>query len=484
MKTRPYPHQLREFEATRHLPAWALWWDQGTGKTKVIIDTMDWLWSQREITGVFIVAPGGVDANWVFDEITTHSAASERMAMLWRTRKVGTKRHDDAFAALCKWSGLSVLAMSYHAVMTDAGYKAARKFFGKHKGKLLMVVDEATAIKTPGAKTTIRVQSMARYAKYRRLLNGTPVEDSPFHAYSQCRWVQPALWKTELNIGDSGQFTDYFGEYVVGRGRGGSTYPQLVGYRNIEQLQRCMYKVGSRVMKDDVLDLPPKVYTKVYFDLDDKQAAAYRKLKRDLALTLDDGTSIDAELAVVRMTRFQQITSGYLPSDDDGDKLIPMYDKAAKNPRLKCLAELIPTISGQCIIWAKYNADIDAIAAELRAQKLTVRTYDGRTPKDERHDIVRGFQAGDFQFFVAKASSAGRGLTLTVADTVVYYNNRFSMDERKQSEDRAHRIGQKRSVRYVDIVALGTVDEHILSVLRGKREMSARILGDDLADWI
>jgi SNF2 family DNA or RNA helicase len=484
VKTKPYKHQLLEFEATRDLPAWAFWWDQGTGKSKVVIDTMDYLFARGRITGMFVLAPGGIDANWIWSEIPTHSDTSGRAAFLWRTSKKGTKRHEAGFDALMRAPGLQVLGMSYDAVMTDAGLKAAKKFFAQHQGQLLMVMDETTAIKSPNAKRTRRVLAMAKHATYRRVLNGTPVEDSPFHAYSQIKALHPNLWKTELGIENSGQFRDYFGKWSTGRGKHG-TYPVLDGYRNLDKLKLCMYKAGNRLLKEDVLDLPEKVYSQVYFDLDPKQAKVYRALKRELVAELEDGTQIDGELAVVRLTRFQQITSGYLPSDDG--QMVPIFD-AKQNPRLKTLWNLLPTIAGQAIIWAKYDMDIDAISEMLSNlpsdDRPTFRTYDGRTSKEDRHQAVQDFQAGKFQLFVAKASAAGRGLTLTAADTVVYYNCTFSMDERRQSEDRAHRIGQTRTVRYIDIVATGTVDEHILSVLRGKRQVSGEILGDDLPNWI
>jgi SNF2 family DNA or RNA helicase len=180
------------------------------------------------------------------------------------------------------------------------------------------------------------------------------------------------------------------------------------------------------------------------------------------------------------MTRLQQICSGYLPADDEDD-LRPI---GKEQPRLKRLLEILETVPRQAIIWAKYNIDVDEIARALGKAGHTFDIYDGRTPSDDRQRVKQDFQAGRFRFFLGKPTAAGRGLTLTAADTVIYYNNGWSLDDRLQSEDRAHRIGQKRTVNYIDIVGRGTIDEYILKILKEKRQLSAQVMGDEILPWI
>lgn len=472
----PRPHQLEELQRTADLPNWALWWDQGTGKTKVVIDTACYLYEVGKINAMLVIAPGGVEANWIYDELPKWMTVAHE-AFLWSSGKRHTKKYKAAWDNFLTFPALKVLAISYDAIMTDDGAKAVRKFMDKHE--VLYVADETTAIKTPDAKVTKRVVASSKHARYRRLLNGTPVEDSPFHAYTQVKWVDPSTW-TRIGIKNYSEFKTFFGIWEKRRRRDGREFPSLVEHRNLDILQRTIYEVGSRVLKEDVLDLPEKIFTKVYFDISPKQRKHYDDLRDDYCTRLASGEMMDAEMAIVRLLRFQQITSGYLPAGEDE----PIKAIEDKNPRIQVLGNVLDSVPRKAIIWGKYDVDIDAIAELLRKRRHSFVTYDGRTSPEAREKAKQEFQNGDVRFFVAKASAAGRGLTLTAADTVIYYNNDFSCDRRKQSEDRAHRIGQTRHVTYIDIVAKGTVDEHILAVLRRKRSTSAIVTGDDLASWI
>jgi SNF2 family DNA or RNA helicase len=479
----PREHQAREFERTKDLPNWCLWWDQGTGKSKVVIMTADHLFAQGKIDAVLIIAPGGVESNWVYDEIPKHSSTQNRLMMVWNTPKRHTKAHKDQFQELMEYDGLKVLAVSYSTIMTDDGAKAIRRFLDSFK--VLYVCDEASApgaIKNPNTKTTKRVIASSKYAKYRRLLSGTPVDDCPFQAYSQIRWADPNVW-ANIGITNFAQFKVFFGEWEKRRRSDGQQFPQLIRYQNLDILNKKMYEIGSRVLKTDVLDLPDKVYTQVYFEMSDRQWKLYRDLRDQFYVELTSGSELTAELPISRILRFQQITSGYLPTDDD-EQLRSIWTDKDTNPRLKALAGALETTTGPTIIWAKYNIDIDAIVSLLKKRKLSYCIYDGRTSAEDRQRFKTEFQDGRYRVFLAKPSVAGRGITLTAATDVIYYNNSFSLEDRRQSEDRAHRIGLKHSVRYIDIIARGTVDEHILNVLRGKRDTAAVVTGDTLNSWV
>jgi len=380
--------------------------------------------------------------------------------------------------------GLAVLALSYHAIMTKAGAKAAKKFLTSRS--CLYVADESTCFKTPNAKTTKRVLASAKYAPYRRVLNGTPVADSPFDAYTQVRFADPTAWARAFGIGSFSEFKTFFGVWKQEQ-KGKTKFPLFIEYRNLDLMHQVMDEVGSRLLKDDVLDLPSRLYSKVYFDLSSEQRWAYDELFEEFQTWLD-GDTVTAELAIVRMTRLQQVASGYVPVDDDAVKRPsdrePPRMIGTDRPRIQALVELLKRVPRQAIIWAKYSLDVDMIAEAIRASGWSYGVYDGRTPPDERLSIRRAFQAGDIKFFISKPTCAGLGLNLAAADTVIYYNNLFSLDKRLQSEARPHRIGQTRAVHYIDLIASNTIDGYILKKLRGKKRVAAVVTGDQLEEWV
>jgi SNF2 family DNA or RNA helicase len=174
------------------------------------------------------------------------------------------------------------------------------------------------------------------------------------------------------------------------------------------------------------------------------------------------------------LMKLQQITSGFVNPPGGGT---PIYI-GEKNPRLAALTDLLEDVTGQVIVWARFREELAAVAAALRKAGLRVAEYHGGVNSADRELAVDGFQRGEIDVFVGQPQSGGIGLTLTNAETVIYYSNDFSLETRLQSEDRAHRIGTKRNVVYVDLVATGTIDESIARALQRKSGLAANVLGD------
>jgi len=152
------------------------------------------------------------------------------------------------------------------------------------------------------------------------------------------------------------------------------------------------------------------------------------------------------------------------------------------------LLSVVEEASDKVIIWATYRHDIEAIKLALSKEygMTSVGTYYGDTDDEERRRVVQEFQDPDseLRFFVGNPRTGGYGLTLTAADTVIYYSNSFDLEVRLQSEDRAHRIGQTRKVTYVDLMSPGTVDEKIVQALRDKINLSNEVMGEEMKNWL
>jgi len=479
---KPFSHQLEHLQNHVYEKSWGLLWEQGTAKTKPIIDTASIMFENGDINGMLVVAPPGVERNWNTDEIPAHmppETALETTVQVFRTNKKNTQAHKRAMNSLFNHEGLAILLISYNAFMTKEGKALVWKFL-KEK-ECLYVLDEAHNIKTPNAKRTKSIVASAKYAKYRRILTGTPISVGPFDLYSQIRFLDEWFWKNK-GIHGTVEFRNYFGRWFTaadckalhGYDPG---YDKLIEYQNLDKLEKWLGDISDRVLKDDVLDLPPKLYQKRYFEASREMKAAYNELQEELMIEIGDEL-ITAELPIVMLLRLQQIACNYVPVGEDE----PVHMFSEKNPRLAVLEQIDKETYTQGIIWARFRHDIDQIMELLGDSACR---YDGAVDEDQAEQNKLAFQRGEYKWFVGNAQKGGSGLTLTQAKTMVYYSNSFRLIDRLQSEDRAHRGGMdEHPVTYIDIMSDFDIDDHVVRNLRNKKNVSAEILGDAAKDWI
>jgi len=478
MKTKPFSHQLKELNEHGLDAVRAIHWEQGTGKTWLGLATAEKLHAAGEIDALFILAPSGLHTNWVRYEIPDHLSLDYE-AVAFHTKKAKTKKHQKEWEILFTTNKLPILAMSYPGIKTEAGKKLARKFLSKHR--CLYIADESNRIKTPSAKVTRTVLASGDYAKYKRTLCGTPITNTPFDVYTQFRFLNKKFWsETEYGLGSFQCFKTFFGEWKKGyNGAQDREYDVLVGYKNMELLTQLVSSMSSRVLKEDVLDLPPKLYSYAGFEMTAKQWKIYRELEEEFMAEVD-GEMIFTPLAITRLLRLQQVACGYLPTGEE-DKCI-MIEK--DNPRLKMLNEITQDLPHKAIIWARFIKDIDLICEMLGDKAVR---WDGSIDEEKREDNKYRFKTEpveNVQFIVATPDSMGEGHTLNEARTTIYYSNSFKMKERHQSEDRNHRAGQTQSVRYIDIVADNTKDIDIIESLRTKFDNASVVVDGKIRKWL
>jgi SNF2 family DNA or RNA helicase len=430
---------------------------------------------------MLVIAPPGVTTNWTVDEVPNHLPDDVPvLSHAYVTQSAKTKWHRNEIQALLAFEGLSFLAMSYNAFMTNEGRRTAESFFARRK--VFYVLDESHRIKNPGAKRTKSIVATGRRTPYKRILTGTPVTNKPFDCYSQIKFLNEEFWKTR-GFASYEAFKVYFGNWEQRiNGATGQRFNTVVSFKNLEQLCRMVAEISSRVTKAEVLDLPAKVYQKRYFDLSEAQKTAYAQLRDEFLLFLESGETVTAALVIVRLLRLQQITCGYLPVDSvDGGPA--RLDRFPENPRLDELMDLLEDVEGKAIIFARFRADVDQVMEKLGTDAVR---YDGAVDDEGRLEARQRFQdpGSDVRYFVGNPAVAGVGLTLHAASTVVYYSNSFDLEQRLQSEDRAHRIGTKKTVNYIDLIAKGTVDAKIVRALREKLNIASQITGDSAKEWL
>lgn len=472
-KTKPYAHQAKAWDMSKEKDEFALFMEMGTGKTKVAIDTISYLYDSGRINSVLIVAPKGVYMNWVTKEIPTHlpDHIQYRMAS-WHAspRKAEQEALDNVMKPT---DDLRILIMNVEAFSTDRGTKFARLFMDVG-GRVAMVVDESTTIKNPGAQRTKNVIKIGTLAKYRRILTGEPVTRSPLDIYSQAQFLNPHL------LGFSSYYT-FRNRYaiLIDIKAGNRSFKKIVGFRQLDELTKLLQRFSYRVKKADCLDLPPKVYQYRHVELTPEQKKLYKQLS-DTAIATLQGKALTVDNVLTEILRLHQITCGHFKSDEGEIVDVP-------NNRLSELMDVLDEADDKVIIWANYVADIRKIEESLAKVygPESVVSYYGDTSTDARSDAVKRFQEDPaVRFFVGNPATGGYGITLTAATMVVYFSNSYNLEHRLQSEDRAHRIGQTKSVNYVDLCVQGTIDEKIIKALREKKNIAAQVLGEDITSWL
>lgn len=475
-KTKPFTHQQKAWEDSWAADYYALFMEMGTGKSKVAIDTIGALYKANKISAALILAPKGVYDNWVKGEIPTHLPDDiKRLVVRWSPSSAKKFQEEMRELVYDKFDGLKVFVMNIEALSTPRGTKAAYTFLNSNP-KNIMVVDESTTIKNRKATRTKNVMLLADVAKYRRILTGSPVTKSPMDLYSQCSVLSPRA------LG----FTSYYAfqnryALVQKRKMGNRAFQEIVGYRRLDELNQKLDGFSNRILKEECLDLPDKMYIRRDVSLTEEQTRVYKEMKKLALARLNNGELATTASVLTQIMRLQQICCGFL-QPDEGEI------QALDSNRLKELMEIIDELQGKAIIWASYTHDIQQIASALRDRfgPEAVATYYGDTPQDERQQIVDTFQDKNspLRFFVGQPRTGGYGITLTAANTVIYYSNSYDLEIRLQSEDRAHRIGQKNKVTYIDLVSPDTIDEKILSALRGKIDLAGKVLGEEAKKWL
>jgi SNF2 family DNA or RNA helicase len=471
-KTKPYKHQLTALEKSWNKETFAYFMEMGTGKTKVLIDNMSMLYDKGKIDGALIVAPKGVVKTWHEQEIPTHLPGHiQSVTVLWQSNinKTQETKLNNLFDL---GTDFHIFIMNVEALSTDKGVKFAEKFLRSHKA--LMAIDESTTIKTPTAKRTKNIISLGKAAKYKRIMTGSPVTKNPLDLYTQCEFLDPYL----LDFASYYAFRNRYAEMTTMNVRGRSI--QVVKkFRHLNELSESLKPFSYRVLKEDCLDLPPKSWTKRHVILTGEQRKIYDQMKKTALATLN-GKVTSTMTVLTQLMRLHQITCGHFTADDGSTQLID-------NNRIKELMNILEETEGKAIIWANYQKDITTIIKSIVEEygPGSVVDYYGLTPQDERQDNIRKFQNNEeCRFLVGTPQTGGYGITLTQANTVIYYSNGYDLEKRLQSEDRAHRIGQNKNVTYIDIIAEDTVDEKIQKSLRKKINIASEVMGEELKAWI
>lgn len=465
---KPFSHQLSYLREHAEDEYHALFWEMGSGKSKGTIDNAAYLYDLGEIDALLIIALNGVHSNWPNVELPAHMPPHiEYNAFNWGGNR-STKAWKERWENLLAYPDFKILCINVEALSHPSGYDACIEFIRSCES-VMGVVDESTTIKSHKSRRTKAVLKLSPLLKYRRILTGTPITESPFNAFSQAQFLKPGL----LGYTNFFSFSHRYAEYRT-RMLGPRQFQEVVRYKNLEELKGKLEQFSTFVAKADCLDLPPKLYTVREVPLSKQQQKLYKDMRELYMAELNDIT-IEVDNPLGKLQKLHQIICGHM-IDGVSEQTITFDDT-----RMTALMDTIEECTGKVIIFAHFVHSIHRIMEQLAAEygHDSCVHYYGGTSADDRARAIRDFQDPDspVRFFVANQQTAGYGLTLTQARTVIYFSNSYSLEQRLQSEDRPHRPGQNHPVNIVDLIAPDTVDAKLRNALIDKVDVAQTVTG-------
>lgn len=473
----PFANQVTGMNLLLANPTFGIFDEMGTGKSRMVVDTASALFLTGSIKAALVVCPNTVKGNWA-DEARGQIAQWTPDAVRYGVIRCDSDRYT-------QWGkDLDTLQRGdAYLVWIVINYEALRsgKIYSKIESVLkarstLMVLDESQKIKSPQAEQTQAVQTLGQYAARRVILSGTPITNRPLDVYSQFAFLDKRILGYPTFTAFKARYARLGGYSVHGRP------VEIIGYDHLDELETKVKGYSRRVLKKDCLDLPPKVYERREVALSEGEWSLYKQMRDELLIEVE-GQEVAAPVVLTKLLRLTQLTSGFVtrPREDGQDPDVFYSPTSAK---LDEALEVIDEAPGKVIVWCLFHAELDRLREALVGKKVMCVEVHGKVTGADRDEAVRRFQEDpSVKVFLGQVATGGVGITLTAADTVVYLTNSYSWEHRAQSEDRAHRAGQTRSVTYVDLLATGpqggrTVDHAVLEAVLAKRDLAGVVLGD------
>lgn len=450
VKAKPFQHQIAAYNLGITLPNAALLMEQGTGKTLTALAIIGRRYLDGQIKRLLVVAPAAVVPVWPkefaafadypADVLTLVGAVKDRKKLLAQKRQK---------------KGLEVAVINYEATWR------MEKELAKWAADMI-VCDESQRIKTPSSAQSKCLHRLGSKAKYKLILTGTPVTQGPLDFFSQYKFLDPNIFGTS--------FTAFRSRYAL---MGGFQGHQVVGYQNLPELINLAHSCAYRVTKEEALDLPEQLDQILYCQLEPAARRSYNELLKENITVLSEEKVITAQNVLSRLLRLSQLTGGFVGTGEDAAEV--------SSAKLNLLEETIKEIMAggkKVVVFARFTAEIQAIKKMLERLNLNYAYIAGEVAQKLRGSEVERFQHDeDCKVFLAQTRTAGLGLTLTAADTAIFYSLDYSFADYDQARCRIHRIGQKNRCTYIHLLAQNTVDEKVLEVLKNKRSVA-----DDVVD--
>lgn len=467
--TVPWLHQAQAFHFLRSLPAGALFSDMGTGKTKVVVDLI----CNSDPGLTLIVGPLKTieDKLWT-REFGKHAACQVDINELGPS--FGKVRERAEILPDLIFFAPTVITMNYEAFDQEVMRSAVSKIRWD-----LVVLDESHRIKAVTGVRSKFFGKLGRNIPHRLILTGTPNADKPIDVWGQFRFLDPSIF------GNYGEFKRrYCHLRLMPNGQGGY-FEKIEGYKNLDDLASRMSSVAFRVTSD-VLDLPDQHDVIRRVRLGNEAQRIYTRMEKDALAAVEEENDVIASNVLTKYLRLQEITSGYLRSDEESDggthRAIRRFDTSKADATIEIIEDIGD--AEPVAIFYRFTEDASLLTEKLKDTRATFelsgRLNELQRWKDHANGECQGYCCRVANLprggvLLVQIAAGSEGIDLTAARYCIYYSTDFSLSHYEQSRKRIHRPGQTRPVTYYHIQAEGTVDEYIWNALSNKADISGTI---------
>ena len=471
-RLKPLDHQVVGVERQVEEPAFALFDEMGLGKSYQVIMTACELFIRGKVDLVMIVCPASaVRAVWadrVMGEITAHTWVPY-VTYVYNSKGL-LKLHESQPQS----PRLAFVVTNYECIRKVTKVKRRRTYPRvDHLGKLVkgrkvqLVVDESSYVAYPDSAQTRATYALRQHADRVVILNGTPYANNVGSFYPQYKMLDAKILGVPT-------FTEYRRKYCAV-----DIWNNPRGWLNDEVEQDFIRRTAPytlRRTKNECLDLPPKLYTRREVALSKETWRLYTEMRDNMIAWLDDERAATAAQAVVKIVRLTQLTSGIIGGIEGEENYIHSSEKT------DFVIDLIKaeiTQQPKIIVWSQFRLERADLYKRLREKGITSYQIYGGQKDTERHEAIRIFSdvnSTEPAVLLAQPRAGGIGLNLVTSALAIYISNGYSHVARLQSEDRIHRMGQRRPCSILDVLAVGpagqkTWDHAVLKALTDKDDM-------------
>ena len=452
LKHEAFPYQKEAFNEIKDLPYSAIFHEQGLGKTKIAIDLMLYWLKEKNIDCVFVVTKKQLVNNW-YNEFKEHTHIIP---------KVLSSDKKDNFYVLN--STIRIIITNFETISSE---KERIKLFLKTRN-VAIVIDESTKIKNPDSKLSKDFFDISPLFKIKTIMTGTPVANRPYDIWSQIYFLDQGK-----SLGD---------DFNVFKNRTNLTNDLNIKESKREEFEYSVASIFDKIKNftvretknSGIISLPRKKYYYIYANFEKCQKDMYMKIKDDLSILIQKNNEAildENEETLKRLLRLVQVASNPRLVDD-------FY--GYNSGKEICLDHLINEIisrNEKVIIWSSFIENIDYFYEKYK--KYNPVKIHGKMTLDLRNKSVSSFKNDHTcKILFATPQSAKEGLTLTVANNVIFYDRGFNLDDYLQAQDRIHRISQKKECNIYNILMKDSVDIWIDKLLIAKQNAAFLAQGD------
>lgn len=446
-RTKPFEHQMDSFKYALTHNKFLLGDEQGLGKTKQALDIA--VSRKHKMRHCLIVCGvNNLKWNWYKEvEIHTNEKAHILGSRINRKGKTVIGSSAERLADLKQIHDEYFLITNIETLRDKSIQSQIKKMC--NDGIIGMtIIDEIHKCKNSQSKQGKAIHCCCSY--YRLALTGTPLMNNPVDLYNVLKWLEV----------ENHSLTYFKNLYCEMGGFGGY---EIIGYKNLNQLENSLNKNMLRRRKEEVLDLPPKIYTDELLDLDSSQDKLYRDVTNQIIEDIDRIMLLPNPLT--ELIRLRQVTSN--PNI--------LTSKNITNVKYDRILDILESTTDKVIIFSNWTKVINPLYIKLSSLGYNPALVTGES-KDPILEMNKFQSDNTCKVILGTTPALGTGYTLTAANTVIFIDEPWSKAIKDQAEDRCHRIGTKGTVNIITLICKDTIDERIHQIIKDKGELSDRIV--------